>query len=169
MTRLAGTTTATALLALVGRALAATILARLTFVASSATRGLGSRPSAIPRTTARDLDLAIRNLIGHRGHRGLLLRARGMATARTRGALLLATRLATLVGRRIGTRTTLGSGAGFASCCGAEGVLALLARQMTAATSCGVHTTAAILLLGLLSLALAGGILARSRCLAGIA
>ena len=75
-----------------------------------------------------------------------------MATARTRGALLLATRLATLVGRCIGTRAALGSGTGLASGCGAESVLALLARQMTATTARGVHATAAVLLLGLLSL-----------------
>ena len=40
---------------------------------------------------------------------------------------------------------------------------------MTAATSCGVHATAAILLLGLLNLALAGGILACGSGLTGIA
>ena len=39
---------------------------------------------------------------------------------------------------------------------------------MTAATSCGVHTTAAILLLGLLNLALAGNVLARGRSLGSI-
>lgn len=91
LTRLAGTATATALLALVGRTLATTIFARLAFVASSTAHGLGSRSPAISGATARDLDLAIRDLIGHGGHRGLLLRARGMATARTRRALLLAT------------------------------------------------------------------------------
>ena len=78
-----------------------------------------------------------------------------MATARTRRALILATRLAALVGRRIGTRGTLGSGTSLASSCGAEGILALLARQMTATTARGIHATAAVLLLGLLSLALA--------------
>ena len=92
-----------------------------------------------------------------------------MATARTRRALLLATRLAALVGRCIGGRGALGSGTSLASSCDAEGVLALLARQMTAATSCGVHATAAILLLGLLNLALAGGILACESGLTGIA
>lgn len=66
-----------------------------------------------------------------------------------------------LVGRRVGTRATLGSGTGLASGCGAEGVLALLARQVTAATTRGVHATAAVLLLGLLSLALAGSVLTR--------
>ena len=68
LARLAGTATATALLTLVGRALATAILARLALVASGATRSLGSRSPAIPGTTARDLDLAIRDLIGHRGH-----------------------------------------------------------------------------------------------------
>ena len=115
LTRLAGTTTATALLALVGRTLATAILARLTLVVRGTARGLGGSPSAISGATARDLDLAIRNLIGHGRHRGLLLRARGMAATRTRRTLLLATRLATLVGRCIGTRTALGSGAGLAS------------------------------------------------------
>ena len=169
LTRLAGTTTATALLALVGRTLATAIFARLAFVASSAARGLGSRPSAISGATTRDLDLAIRDLIGNGGHRGLLLRARGMAATRTRGALVIVALLATLFGRCIGTRTTLGGGTGFASSCGAEGVLALLARQMAAATARGIHATAAILLLGLLSLALAGGVLACGSGLAGIA
>ena len=92
-----------------------------------------------------------------------------MATTRTRGALLLATRPAALVGRCIGTRGALGSGTSLASSCGAEGVLALLARQMTAATARGVHAAAAILLLGLLNLALAGGILACGSGLTGIA
>ena len=169
LARFAGTTTATALLSLLGRTLATAVLTRLALVTGGAARCLGGSPTAVSRTTARDLDLAIRNLIGHGRHRGLLLRARGMATARTRRALLLATRLATLVGRRIGARTTLGSGAGLASGCGAEGVLALLARQVTATTARGVHATAAILLLGLLSLALAGGILACGCGLTGIA
>ena len=92
-----------------------------------------------------------------------------MAAARTRRALLLATRLAALVGRRVGGRSALGSGTSLASGCGAEGVLALLARQMTAAATCGVHTTAAILLLGLLDLALARGVLARGCSLGSIA
>ena len=65
LARLAGTATATALLTLVGRALAT---ARLAFVASGAMRSLGSRSPAISGTTARDLDLAIRDLIGHGGH-----------------------------------------------------------------------------------------------------
>ena len=78
-----------------------------------------------------------------------------MATARTRRALLLATRLASLVGRRVGSPGALGSGTGLASSCGAEGVLALLARQVTATTARGVHATATVLQLGLLSLALA--------------
>ena len=155
LTRLAGATAATALLTLVGRALASTILARLMLVARGTARGLGCRSSAVTGTTARDLDLAIRNLIGHGRHRRLLLRARGMATARTRSALLLATRLAALVDRCVGTRAALGSGTGLASGCGAESILALLARQMTATTARGVHATAAVLLLGLLSLALA--------------
>ena len=68
LARLAGTATATALLTLVGRALATAILARLALVASGATRSLGSRSPAIPGTTVRDLDLAIRDLIGHGGH-----------------------------------------------------------------------------------------------------
>jgi hypothetical protein len=55
-------------LTLVGRALAAAILARLALVASGATRSLGSSSPAISGTTARDLDLAIRDLIGHGGH-----------------------------------------------------------------------------------------------------
>ena len=92
-----------------------------------------------------------------------------MATARTRRALVIVALLATLVGRRIGARTTLGSGTSLASSCGAEGVLALLARQMTAAATCGVHATAAILLLGLLNLALARGVLARGCSLGSIA
>lgn len=65
LARLARTATATALLTLVGRALAT---ARLAFVASGAMRSLGSRSPAISGTTARDLDLAIRDLIGHGGH-----------------------------------------------------------------------------------------------------
>ena len=68
LARLAGTTTATALLTLVGRALATAILARLALVASGATQSLGGSSPAISGTTARDLDLAIRDLIGHGGH-----------------------------------------------------------------------------------------------------
>lgn len=161
LARLAGATATATLLTLVGRALATAILTRFALVASTAARSLGSSSSAVSRTTARDLDLAIRDLIGHGGHRGLLLRARGMATARTRHALLLATRLAALVGKRVGGRGALGSGTGLASSCGAEGVLALLARQVTATTARGVHATATVLQLGLLSLALAGSVLTR--------
>ena len=168
MARLTGTATATALLALVGRTLATTVLTRIALVASGAARSLGSCSPAVSRTTARDLDLAIRDLIGHGGHRGLLLRARRVATARTRGALILAMRLAALIGRRIGARASLGSSAGLASGCGTEGVLALLARQMTATTACGIHATTAILLLRLLSLALACAVLADGCGLAGI-
>ena len=91
-----------------------------------------------------------------------------MATTRTRGAIVIVALLATLVGRRIRTRTTLGGGTGFASGCGAEGVLAFLARQMATATARGIHATAAVLLLRLLSLALAGGVLACGSGLAGI-
>ena len=68
LARLAGTATTTALLTLVGRALATAILARLALVASGATRSLSSRSPAISGTTARDLDLAIRDLIGNGGH-----------------------------------------------------------------------------------------------------
>ena len=91
-----------------------------------------------------------------------------MATARTRRALILAMRLTALIGRRIGARAALGGSAGLASGCGTEGILALLARQMTATTARGIHATAAILLLRLLSLALACAVLAGNCGLAGI-
>ena len=83
LARLAGATATATLLTLVGRALAAAILTRFALVASAAVRSLGGSSSAIAGATARDLDFAIRNLIGHRRNRGLLLRARGMATTRT--------------------------------------------------------------------------------------
>ena len=159
LARLTGTTATATLLTLVGRALATAILARFALVASAAVRSLGGSSPTIAGATTHNLDFAIRNLIGHRRNRGLLLRARGMAAARTRRALLLAARLAALFGRRIGSRGALGSGTGLASSCGTEGILALLARQVTAATARGVHATAAVLLLGLLSLALAGSVL----------
>ena len=164
LARLAGTTAATALLALVGRTFAVVVLTLLAFVAC----GLSRRASTVTGTAARDLDLAIRDLIGHGRNRGLLLRARRVATTRTRSALVIVALLGGLVGRRIGTRAALGSGARLARCGSTKSVLALLARQMTTSTARGIHATAAVLLLGLLSLALAGGILARGRDLAGI-
>ena len=89
-------------------------------------RALGGSAPAIPRPAARNLDLTVRDLIGHRGHLRLLLRTRSMtATARTRRSLAVGT--LRVHGLSI-CRTVVASigrlGLGITSRSGTEGVLA---------------------------------------------
>ena len=151
---LSGATTPTALLAVLGGVLG--LLASIA-VGRMVAAGLRRGTATVTGTTARDLDLTFRDLLGNRGNLGLL-GGLGMATAARAVAGTLLARTGTGFGgalRLQGRRILTGCGAG-ALGGGTERVVALLGRQVAATATRRVHAAPAR---GVLALLLRRGLL----------